>query len=152
MSLHAMIKALFRTIEFVVRDKVGLGSLSQCPRTADNHNHKQRTNADWNANEDFFRFTWGRFVRDEAAEMSKRYIRFDMNELTRVAAKAVGSDCCVHVEKYPDGNFSKAFLLTMQDGVQVVAKVPNPNSGQPYYNTASEVATMDFVSPYLTAL
>lgn len=34
----------------------------------------------------------------------------------------------------------------MQDGTQVVGKVPNPNAGRPHYTTASEVATMDFVS------
>jgi hypothetical protein len=34
----------------------------------------------------------------------------------------------------------------MQDGAQVVGKVPNPNAGRAHYTTASEVATMDFVS------
>jgi len=34
----------------------------------------------------------------------------------------------------------------MDDGKRVIAKVPNPNAGQPHYTTASEVATMDFVS------
>lgn len=38
----------------------------------------------------------------------------------------------------------------MQDGREVVAKVPNPNAGIPHFITASEVATMDFVSQYLT--
>ena len=33
----------------------------------------------------------------------------------------------------------------MDDGQEVIAKVPNPNSGTPYFTTASEVATMDFV-------
>ncbi|KAI1960268.1 Phosphotransferase enzyme [Ophidiomyces ophidiicola] len=32
----------------------------------------------------------------------------------------------------------------MTDGSQLVARVPNPNSGLPHYTTASEVATMDF--------
>lgn len=39
----------------------------------------------------------------------------------------------------------------MDDGRQVITKVPNPNAGLPFYTTASEVATMDFVS-YLTLL
>ena len=33
----------------------------------------------------------------------------------------------------------------MEDGVQAIAKVPNPNAGLPHYSTASEVTTMDFV-------
>ena len=142
--LYVHVMSLFRTIRVVARDNLQLRSLSQHSRTADNSNRS--TTTDWNANGDFFRFTRGHFVRDEAAEMSKRYIKFDMSALTRIAAEAVGSDHCIRVEKYPDGKFSKAFLLTMQDGIQAVAKVPNPNSGQPHYTTASEVATMDFVS------
>jgi len=68
-----------------------------------------------------------------------------MNELARLSAKAVGSKACVNIEKYPDGMFSKAFLMTMEDGMRVVAKVPNPNAGRVHFTTASEVATMDFV-------
>jgi hypothetical protein len=78
--------------------------------------------------------------------MERRYIKFDMNELARIAAQMVGSNRCVSVVKYPDGMYSKAFLLTMEDGKQVVAKVPNLNAGLAHFTTASEVATMDFVS------
>lgn len=68
-----------------------------------------------------------------------------MDKLAQIAASTVGSRFCVAIEKYPDGQFSKAFLMTMEDGKQVVAKVPNPNAGQSKYTTASEVATMEFV-------
>lgn len=96
--------------------------------------------------DDYFQFTRGRFVSNEQHEMSQRYVRFDVNALARLAAEAVGSKSCVSIEKYPEGMFNKALLLTMEDGTQVVAKVPNPNAGQPHFTTASEVATMDFVS------
>lgn len=33
----------------------------------------------------------------------------------------------------------------MDDGTEVVAKLPNPNAGAPHFTTASEVATMEFV-------
>lgn len=68
-----------------------------------------------------------------------------MNELAGISAQTVGSRSCVNIEKYPDGMFSKAFLMTMDDGTKVVAKVPNPNAGNAHFTTASEVATMDFV-------
>ena len=97
-------------------------------------------------NEDFFRFWRGRFVCNEAHAMSQRYVHFDVDELARLAADAVGSKACVGIEKYPDGMYNKAFLLRMEDGKQVVAKIPNPNAGGPHVVTASEVATMDFVS------
>lgn len=41
--------------------------------------------------------------------------------------------------------FNKAYLMTMDNGREVVSKVPNPNAGIPHFTTASEVATMDFV-------
>lgn len=44
--------------------------------------------------------------------MAQWYIRFDMNELVHV-----GSRECTKVEKYPDGMFNKAFLLTIDDCV-----------------------------------
>lgn len=102
--------------------------------------------ADWNSHDEFFKFTRGRFVVDEAENLRKREIRFDLNELVRVAADSVGAAQCISIKKYPDGMFNKAFLMTMDDGREVVAKVPNPNAGVPHFTTASEVATMDFVS------
>jgi hypothetical protein len=68
-----------------------------------------------------------------------------MNELARIAAEAMSSTYCVDIQKFPDGQYNKAFLMTMDDDVQVVAKVPNPNAGRAHFTTASEVATMDFV-------
>ena len=103
------------------------------------------TSTDWNRCEAFFRFSRGRFVCDETNEMAKRHVRFDLNELCQVAATAVGSTRCSNVEKCADGMYNKAFILTMDNGKQVIAKVPNPNAGRPHFTTASEVATMDFV-------
>lgn len=99
---------------------------------------------DWNKHEEFFGFTRGRFVCDESEQMAQRYLTFNVNALCKIAADAVGKTC-VHVEKLPDGMYNKALLLSMDDQTQVVAKLPNPNAGQPHFTTASEVATMDFV-------
>ncbi|EFE36904.1 uncharacterized protein ARB_04431 [Trichophyton benhamiae CBS 112371] len=104
---------------------------------------------DWNSNDAFFTFTRGRFVVDETENLRKREIRFDLNQLAQVAADAVGASYCVSVKKYPDGMFNKAFVLTMDNGREVVAKVPNPNAGIPHFTTASEVATMDFARKIL---
>ncbi|KAJ5143876.1 uncharacterized protein N7515_002663 [Penicillium bovifimosum] len=99
---------------------------------------------DWNSNSEFFKFTRGRFIVDEAENLRKREIRFDLNRLARVAADSIGAARCVDIKKYPDGMFNKAFLMSMDDGREIIAKVPNPNAGVPHYTTASEVATMDF--------
>jgi hypothetical protein len=50
------------------------------------------------------------------------------------------------VLKYIEGQYNKAFLLTMDNGAQVVARIPNPNAGPDFLTTASEVATLQFVS------
>ena len=105
-----------------------------------------RRATDWNQNADFFHFTRGRFVAREAEQMAQRHVKFTMIELCHIAGRSVGKEC-VNVEKCPDGMYNKAFFLTMEDGQQVVAKVPNPNAGRAHFATASEVATMDFVSP-----
>jgi hypothetical protein len=77
--------------------------------------------------------------------MAQRYIPFNLEALVAVAARAIGSDRCVAVEKLPDGNYNKTLLLTMNDGAQAVAKLPNPNAGRPHLTVASEVAIMDYV-------
>lgn len=104
----------------------------------------RRPPVDWNQHADFFRYTRARFVSKEAGQMAQRYLQFDMNELCKIAEDAVGKRC-TNVEKFADGLYNKAFLLTMDDNEQVVAKVPNPNAGLPHFTTASEVATMDLV-------
>ena len=67
--------------------------------------------------ENFFDFTRGRFVRNERQEMAQRSVRFNMRELGRLAATVMGSEACISIEKYPDGMYNKALLMTMNDGV-----------------------------------
>ncbi|KAL4929054.1 uncharacterized protein BDV17DRAFT_298329 [Aspergillus undulatus] len=90
-------------------------------------------------NDEFFKFTRGRFIVDEAENLRKREITFDLNSLAKVATDSVGAARCIAIKKYPDGMFNKAFLI----------KVPNPNAGVPHFTTASEVATMDFTRKIL---
>jgi hypothetical protein len=100
---------------------------------------------DRNANNDFFKFTRDRFVVDELKTLRQREVQFDLNRLASVAADSVGAAQCISVKEYPDGMFNKAYLMSMDNGREVVAKVPNPNAGIPHFTTASEVATMNFV-------
>ncbi|KXG46553.1 Aminoglycoside phosphotransferase [Penicillium griseofulvum] len=69
-----------------------------------------------------------------------------MDALIHVVEEAAGyGSVCVDVTKLPEGNSNKVFVITMQDGKQLIVKIPNPNSGPAHYTTASEVATMQFV-------
>ncbi|KAG0160882.1 hypothetical protein PDIDSM_8414 [Penicillium digitatum] len=91
----------------------------------------------WNSNDEFFEFTRGRFIVDETDDLRRREITCDMNMLVRVAADSVGAAEYISITKYPDGMFNKAFLMTMEDGREVVAKVPNPNAGIAHSTTAN---------------
>ncbi|KAL8826673.1 MAG: hypothetical protein Q9170_007313 [Blastenia crenularia] len=108
---------------------------------------------DLNANGDYFDYTRDRFICNETFEMAQRHVRFNMNELCQIAAKALAASSgpCIKVDKYPDGMHNKTFLFTLQDGAEVVVKVPNPNAGRPHFTTASEVATMDFMRNVLSS-
>jgi hypothetical protein len=66
--------------------------------------------------------------------------------LQSLAAKAVRSDSCISITKLAEGGYNKVFLLIMNDGKRVLARIPNPNAGPGFYTTASEVATMELVS------
>ena len=77
--------------------------------------------------------------------MAERYVRFNVPELMRAAAMAVGRDRCIDITKLTEGGFNKIFLLTMDDGYEVIARIPTPIAGPAHYTTASEVATMDFL-------
>lgn len=102
--------------------------------------------SDWSSHQEFYSFSSGRFVYDEKEQVTQRETQFDANELARIAAEAIGSKECVEFQKYTDGLYNKVFVLTMDDGKEVIAKIPCSNAGLPHFTTASEVATMDFVS------
>jgi hypothetical protein len=102
---------------------------------------------DFSCTAEIFNFTKGRFVTNEQHELAQRHRTFNVRELAQHAARAVKADRCLSIKKYPDGMYNRVLLLSMDNGKEVVAKIPNPNSGQPHFTTASEVATMKFVSP-----
>jgi hypothetical protein len=96
--------------------------------------------------EDYYRYTSGRWLWNEDSQLRERYNRFNVSELKKVAAKTIGAKTCMSMIKLAEGGFNKVFRLVMDDGTVVIARIPNPNAGPPFKTTASEVATMDFVS------
>ncbi|KAI1821833.1 kinase-like domain-containing protein [Xylaria intraflava] len=98
---------------------------------------------------EFFRYTSGRWLWDEEARLRERYRQFDVHELQEVAAKSVGAETCVSMAKLAEGGFNKVFRLVMDNGLAVVARIPNPKTGSARWTTASEVATMEFARSIL---
>lgn len=71
-------------------------------------------------------------------------MKFDLDHLCRLAtAHFKDATKCVRVVNL-EGNFIKALLLTMDNGTEVIAKIPCPNAGPTSLATASEVATLKF--------
>ena len=82
---------------------------------------------------------------NERHRLSERYLRFNVDELKKVAVECTGHVSCKSIKKLAEGGASKVFLLTMEDGFEVVAKLPTPIAGPSHYLTSSEVATMEFL-------
>ncbi|KAE8353953.1 kinase-like domain-containing protein [Aspergillus coremiiformis] len=72
-----------------------------------------------------------------------RYRKFNLQALLDASVKASGngSNECVKLLKCVEGQFNKAFILTMSSGDEIVARLPNPNAGPAFFTVASEVAT-----------
>jgi hypothetical protein len=87
---------------------------------------------------------------NERRRLTERYLRFNVDELKRVAAECTGHVNCTSIIKLAEGGVSKVFLLTMEDGFEVVAKLPTPIAGSSHYLTSSEVATMEFLRQELS--
>ncbi|KAF2463885.1 kinase-like protein [Lindgomyces ingoldianus] len=80
-----------------------------------------------------------------------RYRKFNISALLDAAVNAVGDGArsCVKLLKCVEGQYNKAFIITMDNGVEVLAKIPNPNAGPAFYTAASEVATRQFLRTVL---
>lgn len=98
--------------------------------------------------QDFFGYTSGRWIWNEKQQLQERHREFDILELQKIAMESTSSGPCVSMEKLEEGSYNKSFKLTMADGKRIIARIPNPNAGPASLTTASEVATMDFVSSF----
>ncbi|GKZ34583.1 hypothetical protein AbraIFM66950_004897 [Aspergillus brasiliensis] len=100
--------------------------------------------------EDLFAYTSGRWLTNEKQQLEQRYVKFNIDSLCSQAASLFSPETrCVRIDKI-EGNYSKAFLLTMNDGNELVAKIPCPNAGAPMLTTESEVATLKFLRSHLS--
>ena len=94
----------------------------------------------------FYKYTSGRWLWNEEYQFAQRHVEFNLAGLLGAAVQATGARSCLKIEKLPEGNFNKVFSITTDNDRELIAKIPNPNAGRPHFTTASEVATMDYVS------
>ncbi|KAL2859469.1 kinase-like domain-containing protein [Aspergillus pseudodeflectus] len=96
---------------------------------------------------DLFEYTSGRWMYNDALRHAERRRTFNVPELKRLAAQSVQhrEEDVVDLVKLAEGGFNRSFLITLQNGRQLVARIPYPVTEPKALMIASEVATMDFV-------
>jgi hypothetical protein len=101
---------------------------------------------------------------NEESELEKRYLKFNLQQLLDIAVNVCdGAQYCMfrfyrdhrdltakfiegtRITKCVEGLHNKAFILKMDNGLEVFAKLPNPNAGPAHFSVASEVATRELV-------
>lgn len=75
---------------------------------------------------DFFSYTPGRYLYNENLRFAERYVEFNVEALENIAARSVGWKKVTRIRKLAEGGFNRVFLLTMEDGFEVIAKIPYP--------------------------
>ncbi|KAF2667398.1 hypothetical protein BT63DRAFT_456698 [Microthyrium microscopicum] len=101
--------------------------------------------------DDLYNYKGQRWLWNEKDQLQRRYQKFNLKALIKIAENAAGDGAvCTDMSKLPEGNFNKTFLVKMEDGRELIARLPNPNAGCSHYTTASEVATMDYVKNCLS--
>ncbi|KAF8898262.1 hypothetical protein CPB84DRAFT_1155779 [Gymnopilus junonius] len=83
--------------------------------------------------------------------MGFRKLNFDVDALGNVAARASGVSQWTDMRLIAEGQFNRILGITLDNGKEVVARMPFSNAGPPRLTTSSEVATMDFLRTLLDA-
>jgi aminoglycoside phosphotransferase (APT) family kinase protein len=75
------------------------------------------------------------------------HVVLDVDGLRRLAAESVNQSLAdvVSLSKLAQGGFNHVFLITLRDGLQMVARIPYPITAPKYYAVASEVATIEYL-------
>ncbi|KAL2822110.1 kinase-like domain-containing protein [Aspergillus granulosus] len=98
--------------------------------------------------EELFTYTNGRFLVNEEHQFARRYRQFDLDALCNIVATAGGSTSRITDIEKLEGGFSKALLMTKEDGTELIAKVPCRIAGPAFLTTASEVGTLEYIRKY----
>ena len=83
---------------------------------------------------------------NEAPRLRERRRFFNIPGLFKIIARAINckTEEIAGFRKLAEGGFNRVFLVTLDTGFQLVARIPYPISTTSVYMFASEVATSDF--------
>jgi len=91
-----------------------------------------------------YEYTSGRWLRLDKEQRHARRVAFDFNKLCdRVIACSPGARDIVQCVKL-EGGFNRAFVIGLDNGKSVVARVPFSAAGPARLTTHSEVATLEY--------
>lgn len=89
-------------------------------------------------------YTTGRWLNRDKLQCEARYVKFDFAALCKKAVHTCsGATKVIRYEK-KEGGFNRVFILYLDNGERVVARVPFPIAGPRRLVTNSEVATMTY--------
>ncbi|KAH9871746.1 hypothetical protein J1614_006002, partial [Plenodomus biglobosus] len=93
-------------------------------------------------------YTTGRWLNHDRLQREARYVEFDFAALcTKAVIVCTGATKVVRYEK-KEGGFNRVFLLWLDNGARVVARVPYRIAGPRRLITNSEVATMAYIRSF----
>ncbi|KAF8259802.1 kinase-like domain-containing protein [Lactarius quietus] len=96
---------------------------------------------------ELFNYTTGRFLANDTLRLRERGRVFDIPGLFKIVAKAMNckTEDIVGFRKLGEGGLNRTFLITLDTGFQLVARIPYPLLIPKAHALASEVATMSFL-------
>ncbi|KIY73439.1 hypothetical protein CYLTODRAFT_428523 [Cylindrobasidium torrendii FP15055 ss-10] len=96
---------------------------------------------------ELFNYTTGRFLTNDARRLQERRRVFNIPGLFNIIAQAVHCEPgqIVDFRKLGEGGLNRVFLVTLDTGLRLVARIPYPLLTPKAHAVASEVATMDFL-------
>ena len=93
---------------------------------------------------DPYSYTTGRWLNHDELQREARYVKFDFPALCAKAVNvSAGATKVIRYEK-KEGGFNRVFVLCLDNGARVIARVPYRIAGPRRLTTNSEVATMAY--------
>ncbi len=93
---------------------------------------------------DPYSYTTGRWLKDDQLQREARLVKFDFYGLCEKAILACPNAREIVKVQKKEGSFNRIFILHMDNGSRIVARVPFRIAGPPRLGTHSEVATINF--------
>lgn len=94
--------------------------------------------------EDPYLYTSGRWLHQDELQRQSRSLQFNFSRLCETAVKLCqGASEVVSYEK-KEGGYNRVFILKLNTGQHVVARIPTSVAGPPRLTINSEVATIHY--------